>query len=92
MAAVPENDYQRKSREKYVKRLFEIQKRAQGKILDQVETAIIAVTGKKESFLPLKSRINKYVMDAARSMQKELEDNYSMEYVSYSEEIIQVKR
>ena len=89
--AQEENERQRKSREKYISQMKEIQKKAYGQILDQVESVVVALSGNPESFLPLRGKILRASNDAIRQQEKLLERSYILEYESLSEDIIVVQ-
>ena len=89
--AQEENERQRKSREKYISQMKEIQKKAYGQILGQVESVVVALSGNPESFLPLRGKILRASNDAIRQQEKLLERSYILEYESLSEDIIVVQ-
>jgi hypothetical protein len=89
--AQEENERQKKSREKFINKLREIQKKAYGQILDQVESVVVALSGNPESFLPLRGKILRASNDAIRQLEKELERSYILEYESLSEDVIVIQ-
>lgn len=90
--AVEETEIQKKSRGKLTRTLQEVQKKAYGQVLDQVEAVVVALAGNQESFKPLRSKILRASNDAIRHMEKELEKSYVVEYVPTSEDVIEIRR
>ena len=90
--AQSENEIQKKSRDKFVRKMGEIQKKAYSHILDQVESVVIALAGNQEAFKPLRSKILRASNDAIRQLEKELEKSYIIEYESNAEDVIQIRQ
>jgi hypothetical protein len=90
--AQEENDRQKKSRDKFVRKMQEIQKKAYSHILNQVEVVVIALSGNPEAFKPLRSQILRASNDAIRQLEKELERSYLIEYETTAEDIIAVNQ
>jgi hypothetical protein len=90
--AVDETEIQKKSRTKLVRTLQDVQKKAYGQILDQVESVVVALAGTPEAFKPLRSKILRASNDAVRQLEKELEKFYAIEYVSTSEDVIEIRQ
>ena len=86
--ATEETVSQKKSREKLVNKIHDIQKQAYGAILDYVEVAL----GNPDKFKPLRSKILRASNDAIRKLERELERSYAVEYVSTNEDVIVVKQ
>jgi hypothetical protein len=86
-----ETESQKKSRVKLFKTLQEIQKKAYGSILDQVESVVVALAGNPEAFKPLRSKILRASNDAIRNQEKALETCYTVEYITTSEDVIEIK-
>lgn len=84
--ALEETVSQKKSREKLVNKIQEIQKTAYAAILDYVEVAI----GNREKFKPVRSKILRASNDAIRKLSRELEKSYAIEYISTNEDLIVV--
>jgi hypothetical protein len=89
--ALEENERQKKSRDKFVKKIHEIQKKAYGQILDHVESVVVALSANPEAFKPLRAKILRASNDAIRQLEKELERSYILEYDAISEDVIVVK-
>ena len=89
--ALDESERQKKSRDKFVRKMQEIQKKAYSHILDQVESVVIALAGNPEAFKPLRSKILRASNDAIRQLEKELEKSYVIEYEATAEDVITVK-
>jgi len=89
--AIEETELQRKSRAKLAKTVQDVQKKAYGQILDQVESVVIALAGNPEAFKPLRSKILRASNDAVRQLEKELERSYTIEYVPTAEDFIEVR-
>jgi hypothetical protein len=90
--AVDETEVQKKSRVKLSRTLQEVQKKAYGQILDQVESVVVALAGNPEAFKPLRSKILRASNDAVRQLEKELEKFYAVEYVPTSEDVIEIRK
>jgi|WetSurMetagenome_2_1015567.scaffolds.fasta_scaffold296856_2 hypothetical protein len=86
--ALEENERQKKSRDKFVIKIKEIQKKAYSQILDQVESVVVALAGNPEAFKPLRAKILRASNDAIRQLEKELERSYILEYESITEDVI----
>ena len=86
-----ESDRQKRSRDKFVRKMQEIQKKAYSHILDQVESVVIALAGNPEAFKPLRSKILRASNNAIRQLEKELEKSYVIEYETSTEDVITVK-
>lgn len=82
--AQEETSVQKKSREKFSNKMDLTMKNTQGVILDVVEAAI----GNKEKFLIVRSKVLRACNDNVRTLKRDLERYYSMEFVADTEDII----
>lgn len=86
--ASEETTYQENSRKKLERAIEAAQKKALGEVLDFVEVAL--GVGNSEKFQSIRSKILRSLNNAVRSIHRELELHYAVDYEFKTEDIIQV--
>jgi len=86
--AKEETAVQVRSREKFIKRIKEVNNKASGQILDLIDVSL----GDEGKFKAIRSKILRVINDVGRLLEKELETHYLMEYDSTVDDIIVVTK